>query len=82
MPLNIAIVGCGMIGTKRAQSLAGARLAICCDVERECAQALAAAHPGADRAFARSARAGDRFAINRDFSPWRALAELAAAPVQ
>ena len=50
MPLNIAIVGCGMIGTKRAQSLAGARLAICCDVERECAQALAAAHPGAEPA--------------------------------
>lgn len=47
MPLNIAIVGCGQIGHKRAQSLAGARLAICCDRDRARAEALAAAHPGA-----------------------------------
>lgn len=47
MPLNIAIAGCGLIGTKRAQSLEGARLAICCDVDRGRAQALAAAYPGA-----------------------------------
>lgn len=48
MPLNIAIVGCGLIGTKRAQALAGARLAICCDVNGARAAALAAAHPGTD----------------------------------
>lgn len=47
MPLNIAIAGCGLIGTKRAKSLAGAHLAICCDVDSARAQALAAAHPGA-----------------------------------
>jgi predicted dehydrogenase len=48
MPANIAIVGCGLIGTKRAQSLAGARLGICCDLDRGRALALAAAHPGAE----------------------------------
>jgi predicted dehydrogenase len=50
MPLNIAIVGCGLIGRKRAASLAGGRLAICCDVDGGRAQALAAAHPGAETA--------------------------------
>jgi predicted dehydrogenase len=54
MPLNIAIAGCGFVGTKRAQSLAGAgfgaHLAICCDVDRGRALALAAAYPGAEAA--------------------------------
>ncbi len=47
MPLNIAIAGCGLIGRKRAASLAGGRLAICCDVDAERARALAGEHPGA-----------------------------------
>ena len=47
MPFNIAIAGCGLIGSKRAKSLAGARLAICCDLDPARAEALAAAHPGA-----------------------------------
>ena len=50
MPLNIAIVGCGLIGRKRASALAGSRLAVCCDVDSVRAQALAAAHPGAEPA--------------------------------
>ena len=50
MPFNIAIVGCGLIGSKRARSLAGARLALCCDLELGRAMALAAAHPGAETA--------------------------------
>ena len=48
MPYNIAIVGCGLIGSKRAQALAGARLGRCCDLDRGRAQGLAAAHPGAE----------------------------------
>ena len=48
MPLNIAIVGCGLFGRKRAGSLPGARLAMCCDIDLGRAQALAAAHPGAE----------------------------------
>jgi predicted dehydrogenase len=50
MPLNVAIAGCGLIGRKRAQSLAGARLAMCCDLDLGRAQALAAEHPGAHAA--------------------------------
>ncbi len=45
---NIAIVGCGLIGQKRAAALAGCRLAICCDVDLERAQALACAYRGAE----------------------------------
>ena len=52
MPLNIAIVGCGLIGRKRAASLAGGRLAVCCDVDAGRAQTLAAAWPGAAPAAA------------------------------
>lgn len=48
MPLNVAIVGCGLIGRKRAQSLAGARVAICCDRDKHRAQALAAGYPGTE----------------------------------
>ncbi|HLY17885.1 MAG TPA: Gfo/Idh/MocA family oxidoreductase [Bryobacteraceae bacterium] len=48
MPLNVAIAGCGLIGRKRARALAGARLAMCCDVDGARAQALAASHPGAE----------------------------------
>jgi predicted dehydrogenase len=50
MPLNIAIVGCGLIGSKRAQSLAGGRLVLCCDLDAGRAKALAAAHAGAEPA--------------------------------
>jgi predicted dehydrogenase len=48
MPLHIAIAGCGLIGSKRAQALAGARLVLCCDLDRGRAQGLAAAYPGAE----------------------------------
>jgi predicted dehydrogenase len=48
MSLNIAIAGCGLIGHKRAASLAGCNLAICCDVDAGRAGALAAAYPGAE----------------------------------
>lgn len=45
-PLEVAIVGCGLIGRKRAQSLAGARLALACDLDGARAEALAALQPG------------------------------------
>jgi predicted dehydrogenase len=38
---GVAIVGCGMIGQKRAKALAGARLVACADLERQRAEALA-----------------------------------------
>jgi predicted dehydrogenase len=45
--VKVAIIGCGLMGQKRAGALAGCRLAACADVVRERADALAAAMPGA-----------------------------------
>ena len=33
-PMRVAIVGCGLIGRKRAAALAGARLVACADLDR------------------------------------------------
>ena len=44
-PIDVAIVGCGLIGRKRAQALAGARLALACDLEQARANAVAALSP-------------------------------------
>jgi predicted dehydrogenase len=44
---GVAIVGCGLIGQKRAKALAGARLTACADVVRERAESLARTAPGA-----------------------------------
>lgn len=46
--LGVAIVGCGLIGRKRAACLAPARLAACADPVLDRAQALAATAPGAE----------------------------------
>lgn len=45
--LNVAIVGCGLIGKKRAQALGSHRLVAVADPDTDRAQQLAAAHPGA-----------------------------------
>ncbi len=45
-PLRVAIVGCGLIGQKRARALPGARLVACADVVPERASALAASAEG------------------------------------
>jgi predicted dehydrogenase len=47
-PLNLAIVGCGVVGRRRAQNLAGARLTQCVDSELARAQELSLAHPGCE----------------------------------
>lgn len=44
--MNFAIVGCGLIGQKRAASLGEHRLVACADTRLESARALAAAYPG------------------------------------
>jgi predicted dehydrogenase len=46
--MRVAIIGCGLIGNKRAQSLAGCTLAVCCDSVVERARALAATVAGAE----------------------------------
>ena len=47
MNYGVAIVGCGLIGQKRAKSLAGACLTACADVVGERAESLARTAPGA-----------------------------------
>jgi predicted dehydrogenase len=49
-PLRVAIVGCGLIGRKRARALPGGRLVACADAILPRAEELAATVPGA-RAF-------------------------------
>ena len=46
MSLGVAIIGCGLIGQKRAGALAGARLVACADIARDRADALARSAPG------------------------------------
>jgi predicted dehydrogenase len=45
---GVAIVGCGLIGRKRAAALGGARLVACADVDRPRAEALAGTGAGAE----------------------------------
>lgn len=45
--LGVGIVGCGLIGQKRARALGAARLVACADLDPRRAQALANNHPGA-----------------------------------
>jgi predicted dehydrogenase len=45
--VNIAIIGCGLIGQKRARALANARLVACADIVKERAEALALTWTGA-----------------------------------
>lgn len=44
--MNVGIVGCGLIGQKRAKALSGSRLAACTDLSRERAERLASQSPG------------------------------------
>jgi predicted dehydrogenase len=45
--MRAAIIGCGLIGRKRAQALAGCRLAVCCDRAADRAESLASTAAGA-----------------------------------
>ncbi len=45
--VGVVIVGCGLIGQKRAKALASAQLVACADIDLERAQALATTSPGA-----------------------------------
>lgn len=56
---GVAIIGCGLIGTKRSKALAPARLVVCADLDLKRAQSLAATCPGCE------ATADWQAAINR-----------------
>lgn len=45
---RVAVVGCGLIGTKRARALSGARPTVFCDVNEQRADALARQYAGAE----------------------------------
>lgn len=47
-PLGVAIIGCGLIGRKRAQALGKARLVVCADVDEARANSLASDFPGCE----------------------------------
>lgn len=44
--MRLAIIGCGLIGHKRAHARGGCRLTLCCDVIQERAESLARTAPG------------------------------------
>jgi predicted dehydrogenase len=44
---GVAIIGCGLIGQKRAQALGGCPLVVCCDTQATRAEQLAGKFPGA-----------------------------------
>lgn len=46
-PLRYAIIGCGLIGRKRASALAAGQLAYACDIDAQRASDLASLYPGA-----------------------------------
>jgi predicted dehydrogenase len=46
--MRVAIIGCGLIGRKRAGAMRGCEVAACCDIELERAQALARMAPHAE----------------------------------
>jgi predicted dehydrogenase len=80
--MNVAIIGCGFIGQKRARALAGARLVVCADQDRACAEKLAGSFEGC------AATADWRAAVERaDVSivivatPHNSLAEITAAAI-
>ena len=50
MSAGVAIIGCGLIGQKRARALAGARLFACADRDASRAESLARSVPGATAA--------------------------------
>jgi predicted dehydrogenase len=45
--MRVAIIGCGLIGQKRAKSLGSARLMVCCDIDEARAASLARLHSAA-----------------------------------
>jgi predicted dehydrogenase len=80
---RVGIVGCGLIGQKRAAALEGARLVACADAVAARAEALAARHPGA-RAGSdwRAVTGADDVDAVIVATPHDALAEITLAAVR
>jgi len=82
-PLRVAIVGCGLIGHKRAKSLAGvATIVTCCDIDPARADALAKQHgasPSSDWASAVSSENVDVVFVCTSHNLLAPIAHLAAS---
>ncbi|HVS26531.1 MAG TPA: Gfo/Idh/MocA family oxidoreductase [Burkholderiales bacterium] len=81
--MNVAIIGCGLIGEKRANALAGARLVACADTQLARAEQLARAAPGCTATTDwRSAAERKDIDIVVIATPHNALAEIAGVAIQ
>ena len=86
--MRVAIIGCGFIGQKRANALAGAALSVCCDVRIALAEKLTAGLPGvrATADWREAATASDVdivvvSTIHKDLAPIAAVAAAAGKHV-
>jgi predicted dehydrogenase len=79
---GVAIVGCGLVGTKRAAALGSARLVVCADSVPERAEGLARSRPGARAADWRLAVADAAVDIVIVATTNDALAPVACAAIE
>lgn len=80
--MNVAIIGCGLIGEKRAKALAGAQLLSCADINLARAKLLAQIAPGCDATTDwRSAVERKDINIVIIATPHNALAEIASIAI-
>jgi len=81
--LGVAIIGCGLIGTKRARAMGDCRVRVCCDARLERAEALAARFSGAEASVDWRAAAAhedvDIVVVATTHDALAAVAEAAAA---
>lgn len=81
--MNVAIIGCGLIGQKRAKSLAGARLVICADSNPAKAEQLARGAAGCvSTSDWRQAMARKDVSAVVIATPHDSLAEIAAEAIE
>jgi len=81
--MKVGIVGCGLVGQKRARALGDSSLVACADVSRERAEALACRAPGSPQALADWRALVDRPDVDVVVvaTPHNVLAEVALAAV-
>jgi predicted dehydrogenase len=82
-PLQFAIIGCGLIGSKRLAALESGQFAVACDIDLACAESLATAN-GHARATTRATDAINDPAVDVVIvsTPNNALADITAAAIR
>ena len=61
--MKVGIIGCGLVGRKRASALGDSRLVACADLVRERAETLARAVPGQVQVLTEDRRSAEALAI-------------------